>query len=826
MTTALSPGGAADVPIRSQSVRTPRRPPTSSRPEPAPRAESSSRVQSSATATATSSRPESSRTAATTAAEPSRRSSQSRSKSQVKYRHVVPAQSGNYEFIKTIGQGSMGKVKLAKNLETGEQVACKIIERVSQDDGRTSKEERDASDKAREIRNAREAALVNVLHHPHICALRDNVRTRWHWYMLFEYVNGGQMLDYIISHGKLKEKNARRFARQIASAVDYCHRNSIVHRDLKIENILISKNNDIKIIDFGLSNLFSPRGDRLKTFCGSLYFAAPELLQAQPYTGPEVDIWSFGVVIYVLVCGKVPFDDQYMPTLHAKIKKGSVDYPNWLSSECKHLISRMLVVDPTKRANMVEVLNHPWMIKGFGAPPENYLPAREPLTLPLDPEVISNMVGFNFGNSDSIEATLTKIIESNRYKEAVRQLEETEVVPPPRDVEKKRAFSSFYRRRNSVTSKDTLTATASTEGLPLGVDPLNAFHPLISIYYLVREKLERDREHDRKEPATPSRTKPPPSPSKPPSASRPEPEPTIEISAPKAAHTNDDTRHRARAHSEDQPRPPIKNGLLSPDMVPVKKEGNMAGLFRRLSTRDRRREPEVKPEIARGSMSMRAKSLGHARRESIQARRAKREAEREQQQPVKEETDAEMSGGAEKPSRAEKGDKGEKSDKSDAEKRNGSRYDSDRQDDERRDRDDRRRESRRTRRDEHEEAIVDDSGSDERLDSAADPDLAKPVFLKGIFSVSTTSTKPLPAIRADIKRVLKQLGISYHEVKGGFMCTYTPSIEQGDDGDIEFEVLVVKVPIVSLHGVQFKRVRGNTWQYKATADQIVKDLRL
>jgi len=149
--------------------------------------------------------------------------------------------------------------------------------------------------------------------------------------MLFEYVNGGQMLDYIISHGKLKEKQARKFSRQIASALDYCHRNSIVHRDLKIENILISKTGDIKIIDFGLSNLFAPRG-HLKTFCGSLYFAAPELLQARAYTGPEVDVWSFGIVLYVLVCGKVPFDDQSMPALHAKIKKGLVDYPNWLSS--------------------------------------------------------------------------------------------------------------------------------------------------------------------------------------------------------------------------------------------------------------------------------------------------------------------------------------------------------------------------------------------------------------------------------------------------------------------------------------------------------------
>lgn len=211
------------------------------------------------------------------------------------------------------------------------KVACKIIPRGSTEDGHHSRADKERADQSKEIRTAREAAIVTLLNHPHICGLRDVVRTNYHWYMLFEYVNGGQMLDYIISHGKLKEKQARKFSRQIASALDYCHRNGIVHRDLKIENILISKNGDIKIIDFGLSNLFAPRG-HLKTFCGSLYFAAPELLQAKAYTGPEVDVWSFGIVLYVLVCGKVPFDDQSMPALHAKIKKGLVDYPNWLSS--------------------------------------------------------------------------------------------------------------------------------------------------------------------------------------------------------------------------------------------------------------------------------------------------------------------------------------------------------------------------------------------------------------------------------------------------------------------------------------------------------------
>jgi tRNA A-37 threonylcarbamoyl transferase component Bud32 len=249
-------------------------------------------------------------------------------------RTTVDTKTGHWELGKTVGAGSMGKVKLARNKETGEQVAVKIVPRQSTEVEHRTQQERDRADHSKEIRTAREAAIVTLVDHPYICGMRDVVRTNYHWYMLFEYVNGGQMLDYIISHGRLKEKQARKFGRQISSALDYCHRNSIVHRDLKIENILISKTGDIKIIDFGLSNLFSPRST-LKTFCGSLYFAAPELLQAKQYTGPEVDVWSFGIVLYVLVCGKVPFDDQSMPQLHAKIKKGIVEYPPWLTpGEC------------------------------------------------------------------------------------------------------------------------------------------------------------------------------------------------------------------------------------------------------------------------------------------------------------------------------------------------------------------------------------------------------------------------------------------------------------------------------------------------------------
>ncbi|EOA82123.1 uncharacterized protein SETTUDRAFT_23368 [Exserohilum turcica Et28A] len=320
--------------------------------------------------------------------------------------------------------------------------------------------------------------------------MKDVVRTNFHWYMMFEYVNGGQMLDYIISHGRLKEKQARKFARQIASALDYCHRNSIVHRDLKIENILISKMGDIKIIDFGLSNLFSPRS-QLKTFCGSLYFAAPELLQAKQYTGPEVDVWSFGIVLYVLVCGKVPFDDQSMPQLHAKIKKGHVDYPPWLSNECRNLIHRMLQTDPTQRLTLSEIMTHPWLTKGFNSPPENYLPHREPIQLPLDPEIIEQMHGFDFGTTEYITTQLTNVIQSEEYQRAVRLAARKATAQTP-DLEKKRGMFDFYKRRNSIGSREQLTASSS-EDIQRGLDPVNAYSPLLSVYFLVKEKRERER---------------------------------------------------------------------------------------------------------------------------------------------------------------------------------------------------------------------------------------------------------------------------------------------------------------------------------------------
>jgi serine/threonine protein kinase len=155
------------------------------------------------------------------------------------------------------------------------------------------------------------------------------------YYLFFQYIDGGQLLDYIISHGALNEKLSRKFLRQILEAVDYCHSNSIVHRDLKIENILLDKKGKVKLIDFGLANFVDPY-KHLATFCGSLYFAAPEVISAKKYIGPEgndtcdnfiVDMWSIGIILFVLVTGRVPFDDSTLPALHKKIKSGIYDSP-------------------------------------------------------------------------------------------------------------------------------------------------------------------------------------------------------------------------------------------------------------------------------------------------------------------------------------------------------------------------------------------------------------------------------------------------------------------------------------------------------------------
>lgn len=642
----------------------------------------------------------------------------------------------------------------------------------------------------------------------------------------------------------------------------------------------------------------------------------------------------------------------------------------------------MLQTDPAQRLTLTEIMNHPWITKGFNSPPENYLPHREPVQLPLDMEIVEKMNGFDFGSVEYISAQLTNVIQSEEYQRAVRIAARRTTAQTP-EAEKKRGMFDFYKRRNSISSREQLTASSS-EDIQRGLDPVNAYSPLLSVYFLVKEKRDRELQEP-----NPGAVAMPVSPGE-------KPLKMPDLPAPPAAYTNTSTfemagekptggrsRPRARTHGEDEVtdslkkidlnKPPgsVSPAILSPPSEHSKKEGGAAGLLRRFSTRKYRghdrdrteqppppalavsgpseptsvprksfsiRRPREKdtgssshlqwsatnqPELlsppnssnsaarkfkalgrstsvnsadlrrrlsrrgrssedpgnppptsgsdrsdisaqkgrtlndaasedltasSRPATASRAKSLGHARRESIQARRARREQAKEANVP--EETDAEL--------------------------------------------------------------------AQAQAEASRSPEV-KPVFLKGLFSVSTTSSKPLSYIQSDIIRVLDRLGVQWEETKGGFSCRHSSSIDlhkgvdspaslpsgghrrrisfgglMGGDKDrddfrdqnrvphtpksrqrpsaadrsytntdesdaseerddrrprsgrpvaagettthvqndmggnmfLDFEILIVKVPLFSLHGIQFKKVDGGTWQYKNMAQTILQELRL
>jgi carbon catabolite-derepressing protein kinase len=199
--------------------------------------------------------------------------------------------------------------------------------------------------------------------------------------MVLEYA-GGELFDYIVSHGRMKEAEARRFFQQMLCAVEYCHRHKIVHRDLKPENLLLDENLNVKIADFGLSNIMTD-GNFLKTSCGSPNYAAPEVINGKLYAGPEVDVWSCGVILYVLLVGRLPFDDEHIPTLFQKIARGTYFEPSWMSPGAAGLIKKMLVVNPVQRATIEEIRQDPWFMTDLPA----YLqpPVEEFLNTGVDP---------------------------------------------------------------------------------------------------------------------------------------------------------------------------------------------------------------------------------------------------------------------------------------------------------------------------------------------------------------------------------------------------------------------------------------------------------
>ncbi|XP_071436329.1 maternal embryonic leucine zipper kinase isoform X2 [Pithys albifrons albifrons] len=211
-----------------------------------------------------------------------------------------------------------------------------------------------------------EIDAMKDLSHQHICRLYHVIETPKKIFMVLEYCPGGELFDYIISKDRLSEEEARVFFRQIVSAIAYVHSRGYAHRDLKPENLLIDEERNLKLIDFGLCA--KPKGGldyHLNTCCGSPAYAAPELIQGKTYIGSEADIWSMGVLLYALLCGFLPFDDDNVMAIYRKIMRGKYSIPNWLSPSSTLLLYQMLQVDPKKRITVKHLLSHPWLMQGY-----------------------------------------------------------------------------------------------------------------------------------------------------------------------------------------------------------------------------------------------------------------------------------------------------------------------------------------------------------------------------------------------------------------------------------------------------------------------------
>ncbi|KAF2224121.1 hypothetical protein BDZ85DRAFT_97585 [Elsinoe ampelina] len=299
-----------------------------------------------------------------------------------------------YIVHRTLGEGSFGKVKLATHKMTGQKVALKVITR-------SKMLTRDMAG-----RIEREIQYLQLLRHPHIIKLYTVVTTPKEIVMVLEYA-GGELFDYIVTHGRLPEDRARKFFQQIVCAVEYCHRHKIVHRDLKPENLLLDDQHNVKIADFGLSNIMTD-GNFLKTSCGSPNYAAPEVISGKLYAGPEVDVWSCGVILYVLLTGRLPFDDEYIPALFKKIQQGTYNVPGYISKEAARLIKRMLQVNPVLRITVQEIRQDPWFTKDL---PE-YLkpPVEEFVETGVDPNKSIDPLKFNPGVPIMVQEKLHDVV--------------------------------------------------------------------------------------------------------------------------------------------------------------------------------------------------------------------------------------------------------------------------------------------------------------------------------------------------------------------------------------------------------------------------------
>lgn len=298
--------------------------------------------------------------------------------------------AGLYDLEETLGSGHFAVVKLARHVFTGEKVAVKVIDETKWD----------------EVSRAhlfQEVRCMKLVQHPNVVRLYEVIDTQTKLYLILELGDGGDLYDYIMKHeGGLSENVAREYFRQIVRAIPYCHKLHVVHRDLNPENVVFfEKLGVVKLTDFGFSNKFCP-GQKLETSCGGLAYSAPEILLGDSYDAPAVDIWSLGVILYVLVCGQPPFEKANDSETLTMIMDCKYTMPAHVSNECRKLIGEMLVRGPEKRATLEQIAQDEWLAQGAqeDTVPE-YLPlvSRQQVSDDDHTLIIQKMVNGNIATS-------------------------------------------------------------------------------------------------------------------------------------------------------------------------------------------------------------------------------------------------------------------------------------------------------------------------------------------------------------------------------------------------------------------------------------------
>lgn len=301
--------------------------------------------------------------------------------------------AGLYDLEETLGRGHFAVVKLARHVFTGEKVAVKVIDKLKLD-------EVSRSHLFQEVR------CMKLVQHPNVVRLYEVIDTQTKLYLILELGDGGDLYDYIMRHETgLTEQVARDYFRQIVRAISYCHRLHVVHRDLKPENVVFfEKLGMVKLTDFGFSNKFNP-GQKLETSCGSLAYSAPEILLGDSYDAPAVDVWSLGVILYMLVCGQAPFQEANDSETLTMIMDCKYTIPAHVSNACKMLIGRMLVRAPERRATLQQIANDPWLGEGPQTEQVEYLPlvSRQQVSEEDHNLIIQKIVNGNIATKEEIQ---------------------------------------------------------------------------------------------------------------------------------------------------------------------------------------------------------------------------------------------------------------------------------------------------------------------------------------------------------------------------------------------------------------------------------------